>query len=147
MVARMACPRQAESAREGRCHQRAYAQSHAPSPRERTRGATCAGALWLCSRSSPKASRLPRCDLSFRQELRRYVPGDAALGAGAAGEVGKICGSSAVKERSMMPTSVTTLEGDVMAWYEIINAKSDSFVADRDAEDLLRHFAAAFAFR
>ena len=34
-----------------------------------------------------------------------------------------------------------------MAWYEIINAKSDSFVADRDAEDLLRHFAAAFAFR
>ena len=31
-----------------------------------------------------------------------------------------------------------------MAWYEIINAKSDSFVADRDAEDLLRHFAAAF---
>ena len=31
-----------------------------------------------------------------------------------------------------------------MAWYEIINAKSDSFVADRDAEALLRHFAAAF---
>ena len=30
-----------------------------------------------------------------------------------------------------------------MAWYEIINAKSDSFVADRDAEDLLRHFATA----
>lgn len=30
-----------------------------------------------------------------------------------------------------------------MAWYEIINAKSDSFVADRDAEELLRHFATA----
>ena len=30
-----------------------------------------------------------------------------------------------------------------MAWYEIINAKSDSFVADRDAEDLLRHLATA----
>jgi hypothetical protein len=43
----------------------------------------------------------------------------------------------------MMPTSVTTIEGDVMAWYEIINAKSDSFVADRDAEDLLRHLATA----
>ena len=24
-----------------------------------------------------------------------------------------------------------------MAWYEIINAKSDSYIADRDAEDLL----------
>jgi hypothetical protein len=42
-----------------------------------------------------------------------------------------------------MPTSVTTIEGAVMAWYEIINAKSDSFVADRDAEDLLRHLATA----
>jgi hypothetical protein len=31
-----------------------------------------------------------------------------------------------------------------MPWYEIINAKSDSFVADRDAEDLLRQFSAAF---
>jgi hypothetical protein len=30
-----------------------------------------------------------------------------------------------------------------MAWYEIINAKSDSFVADRDAEDLLRHLTTA----
>src|SRR5712691_2418928 len=29
-----------------------------------------------------------------------------------------------------------------MAWYEIINAKSDNFVADRDAEELVRHFAA-----
>ena len=34
-----------------------------------------------------------------------------------------------------------------MAWYEIINAKSDSFVADRDAEDLLRHLATAFTDR
>jgi hypothetical protein len=25
-----------------------------------------------------------------------------------------------------------------MAWYEIINAKSESYIADRDAEDLLR---------
>jgi hypothetical protein len=25
-----------------------------------------------------------------------------------------------------------------MAWYEIINAKSDSYIADRDAEDMLR---------
>ncbi len=30
-----------------------------------------------------------------------------------------------------------------MAWYQIINAKSDSYVADRDAEDLLREFLAA----
>jgi len=30
-----------------------------------------------------------------------------------------------------------------MAWYEIINAQSDSFVADRDAEDLLRQLAMA----
>jgi hypothetical protein len=29
-----------------------------------------------------------------------------------------------------------------MTWYHIINAKSDSYVADRDAEDLLRHFSA-----
>jgi len=34
-------------------------------------------------------------------------------------------------------------EGDVMAWYEIINAKSDSYSADRDAEDLLHHVAMA----
>ena len=31
-----------------------------------------------------------------------------------------------------------------MAWYQIVNAQSDSYVADRDAEDLLRQFAAAF---
>ena len=30
-----------------------------------------------------------------------------------------------------------------MAWYQIINSKSDSYVADRDAEDLLRQFSAA----
>ena len=30
-----------------------------------------------------------------------------------------------------------------MAWYEIINAKSDSYVADRDAEDLLRQLVTA----
>ena len=30
-----------------------------------------------------------------------------------------------------------------MAWYEIINAQSESFVADRDAEDLLRQLATA----
>src|SRR2546430_16864415 len=30
-----------------------------------------------------------------------------------------------------------------MAWYEIVNAKNDSYVADRDAEDLLREFSAA----
>ena len=29
-----------------------------------------------------------------------------------------------------------------MAWYEIINAKSDSYTADRDAEDMLRQFSA-----
>ena len=29
-----------------------------------------------------------------------------------------------------------------MAWYEIVNAKSDSYVADRDAEDLLRALSA-----
>ncbi len=31
-----------------------------------------------------------------------------------------------------------------MAWYQIINAKSESYVADRDAEDLLRQFSAVF---
>ncbi len=31
-----------------------------------------------------------------------------------------------------------------MPWYHIINAKSDSYVADRDAEDLLRQLSAAF---
>ena len=30
-----------------------------------------------------------------------------------------------------------------MAWYEIVNAKSDSYIADRDAEDLLRDVSAA----
>jgi hypothetical protein len=30
-----------------------------------------------------------------------------------------------------------------MAWYEIINAQSESFLADRDAEDLLRQLAMA----
>ena len=30
-----------------------------------------------------------------------------------------------------------------MAWYEIINAKSDSYIADRDAEDLLHQLATA----
>ena len=39
--------------------------------------------------------------------------------------------------------SVTTMEGAVMAWYEIINAQSESFLADRDAEDLLRQLAMA----
>ena len=29
-----------------------------------------------------------------------------------------------------------------MAWYQIINVKSESYVADRDAEDLLRQFLA-----
>src|SRR5262245_3021371 len=37
-----------------------------------------------------------------------------------------------------MPTFITIVEGDVMVWYEIINAKSDSYSADRDAEDMLR---------
>ena len=31
-----------------------------------------------------------------------------------------------------------------MVWYQIINAKSDSYIADRDAEDLLRQFAMVF---
>ena len=30
-----------------------------------------------------------------------------------------------------------------MLWYQIINAKSDSYMADRDAEDLLRQFTTA----
>ena len=30
-----------------------------------------------------------------------------------------------------------------MVWYEIINAKSDNYAADRDAEELLRHVATA----
>jgi len=30
-----------------------------------------------------------------------------------------------------------------MPWYQIINAKSDSYIADRDAEDLLRQVATA----
>ena len=31
-----------------------------------------------------------------------------------------------------------------MTWYQIVNAKSDRYVADRDAEDLLRQFSATF---
>ena len=31
-----------------------------------------------------------------------------------------------------------------MVWYQIVNAKSDSYVADRDAEELLRQFAVVF---
>ena len=30
-----------------------------------------------------------------------------------------------------------------MVWYEIINAKSDSYMADRDAEDMLRQLGTA----
>ena len=30
-----------------------------------------------------------------------------------------------------------------MTWYHIINTQSDSYVADRDAEDLLRQFSTA----
>mgnify|MGYP003581162441 CR=1 FL=1 len=30
-----------------------------------------------------------------------------------------------------------------MAWYEIINAKSDSYIADRDAEEMLRYLGTA----
>ena len=30
-----------------------------------------------------------------------------------------------------------------MTWYQIINTQSDSYVADRDAEDLLRQFSSA----
>ena len=30
-----------------------------------------------------------------------------------------------------------------MPWYEIINAKSDSYIADRDAEDMLRQLGTA----
>ena len=30
-----------------------------------------------------------------------------------------------------------------MTWYEIINAKSDSYIADRDAEDMLRQLGTA----
>jgi hypothetical protein len=43
----------------------------------------------------------------------------------------------------MMPISITIIEGDVMVWYEIINAKSDSYLADRDAEDMLRQLGTA----
>jgi hypothetical protein len=42
----------------------------------------------------------------------------------------------------MMQESVTTTEGEGMAWYQIINAKSDSYLADREAEDLLRQLGA-----
>jgi hypothetical protein len=42
-----------------------------------------------------------------------------------------------------MPTFITIIEGAVMAWYEIINAKSESYMADRDAEDMLRQLATA----
>jgi hypothetical protein len=42
-----------------------------------------------------------------------------------------------------MPTFITIREGDVMVWYEIINAKSDSYMADRDAEDMLRQLGTA----
>jgi hypothetical protein len=30
-----------------------------------------------------------------------------------------------------------------MAWYQIVNTHGDSYVADQEAEDLLRHFSAA----
>lgn len=30
-----------------------------------------------------------------------------------------------------------------MPWYQVINAKRDRYVADRDAEDLMRQFSAA----
>ena len=30
-----------------------------------------------------------------------------------------------------------------MTWYEIINAKSDRYIADRDAEEMLRHLGTA----
>jgi len=43
----------------------------------------------------------------------------------------------------MMPLSITIIEGAVMTWYEIINAKSDSYIADRDAEDMLRQLTTA----
>src|SRR4029450_9465887 len=44
----------------------------------------------------------------------------------------------------MMPTFITIIEGEVMVWYEIINAKSDSYIADRDAEDMLRQLGTVF---
>lgn len=28
-----------------------------------------------------------------------------------------------------------------MPWYQVVNAKSDSYIADRDAEDLFRQFS------
>jgi hypothetical protein len=31
-----------------------------------------------------------------------------------------------------------------MAWYQIVHAINDSYVADRDAEDLMHRFSAAF---
>ena len=31
-----------------------------------------------------------------------------------------------------------------MVWYEIIKAKSDSYIADRDAEDMLRQLGTVF---
>ena len=31
-----------------------------------------------------------------------------------------------------------------MTWYQILNTQSDSYVADRDAEDLLRQLTTAF---
>jgi hypothetical protein len=43
----------------------------------------------------------------------------------------------------MMPAAVTMPKGDIMPWYEIINAKSDNYTADRDAEDMLRQLATA----
>jgi hypothetical protein len=42
-----------------------------------------------------------------------------------------------------MPTFITISQGEVMVWYEIINAKSDSYMADRDAEDMLRQLGTA----
>ena len=31
-----------------------------------------------------------------------------------------------------------------MPWYQIINAKSDSYIADHNAEDMVRQFSAVF---
>ena len=41
------------------------------------------------------------------------------------------------------PAAEGAYEGECMAWYQIVNAKSDPYVADRDAEALLRAFSAA----
>jgi hypothetical protein len=50
------------------------------------------------------------------------------------------CGGVLTRARASLPP---TVKGHPMAWYQVINAHPDPYVADRAAEALFRQFAAA----